>query len=277
MTEAPAEAQLAVGHPAMGRGDLAAPTGNIAQVRDRTLSLLGLLAVWWIAARLAASPQLLPSPEQVLVVFLRLAGSGDLPVNIGITLARVAVAFGLAMIVGSVLGFLAGRSARINAAIDPWLTVALNLPVLVVIVLAYIWIGLNDVAAVLAVAIAKTPTVVVTIREGARAFDRQLDDLATIYRLPRLRRLRQVALPQLAPYLAAAGRSGLSITWKIVLIVELLGRPNGVGFELNLQFQNFNVAGILAYGLSFAAIMLVVEATLLQPWERRANAWRRNA
>ena len=272
MIEAPAEVR-----PAVGCGDPAAPTRNTAQVRDRTLSLLGLLAVWWIAARMAASPQLLPSPEQVLVVFLRLAGSGDLPVNIGITLARVAVAFGLAMIVGSVLGFLAGRSARINAAIDPWLTVALNLPVLVVIVLAYIWIGLNDVAAVLAVAIAKTPTVVVTIREGARAFDRQLDDLATIYRLPRLRRLRRVALPQLAPYLAAAGRSGLSITWKIVLIVELLGRPNGVGFELNLQFQNFDVAGILAYGLSFAAIMLVVEATLLQPWERRANAWRRHA
>ena len=83
--------------------------------------------------------------------------------------------------------------------------------------------------------------------------------------------------PQLLPYLAAAARSGLSITWKIVLVVELMGRPNGVGFVLNMYFQSFDVTGIVAYGLGFAAIMLVVETALLQPWEKRANAWRRRA
>ena len=277
MTDAPADVLPPLARDDTERDEVAAPARTATRLRDRTLSLLAMLALWWIAARLAASPQFLPAPGQVLEVFLRLLRSGDLPLNTAITLARVGVAFGLAMLAGSVLGFLAGRSARIDAMIDPWVTVGLNLPVLVVIVLTYIWVGLNDVAAVLAVVIAKTPTVVVTIREGARAFDPQLDDLAAVYRLPLWRRLRRVALPQLAPYLAAAGRSGLSITWKIVLIVELLGRPNGVGFELNLQFQNFDVAGILAYGLSFAAIMLVVEAALLQPWERRANAWRQRA
>jgi NitT/TauT family transport system permease protein len=239
--------------------------------------LLVLLALWWVGAWLAGSPQLLPAPGQVLAFLSRVVQNGELPLNITITLARVLVAFVLAMVVGCAIGFLAGRSARIDAAIDPWLTIGLNLPVLVVIILTYIWIGLNDVAAVIAVAIAKTPTVVITIREGARAFDPQLDELAAVYRLPPLRRLRRIALPQLAPYIAASGRSGLSITWKIVLIVELLGRPNGVGFELNMLFQSFNVTGILAYGLGFAGLMLVVEATLLQPWERRANAWRRRA
>jgi NitT/TauT family transport system permease protein len=57
-------------------------------------------------------------------------------------------------------------------------------------------------------------------------------------------------------------------------VVELLGRPNGVGYALNLYFQNFNVAGILAYGLAFAGMMLLVEAVILQPLERRASAWR---
>jgi NitT/TauT family transport system permease protein len=152
--------------------------------------------------------------------------------------------------------------------------IALNLPVLVVIVLAYIWVGLNDAAAVLAVVIAKAPTVVVTVREGARALDPGLAEMAAAFRLPRWRRLRYVVLPQLLPYLAAAGRSGLSITWKIVLVVELLGRPNGVGYVLNLYFQNFNVTGILGYGLTFAGLMLLVEAVLLQPLERRASEWR---
>jgi NitT/TauT family transport system permease protein len=243
----------------------------------RTLSVVGLVACWWIAARQAASPQLLPDPLRVLAFAWRHVLDGALPRNVGISLARVVAAFGVAMLIGSVLGYLAGRSRRFDAIIDPWAVVALNLPLLVVVVLAYIWIGLNDIAAVLAVAIAKIPAVFVTVREGARALDAQLEEIAIVYRLPRWRRLRRIELPQLMPYLAASARSGLSITWKIVLVVELLGRPNGVGFELNLYFQNFDVTGILAYGLAFATLMLVVETAVLQPWERSTSAWRRHA
>lgn len=246
----------------------------MATLRDGALSLAGFIALWWLAADFAATPALLPSPARVLAVAWQQVMAGAMVYNIAVTLARVAVAFTLSMILGSVAGYVAGRSPRANAYLDPWLIIALNLPVLLVIILAYVWIGLNEAAAVLAVTAAKIPTVIVTVREGARALDRGLDDLAVAYRLSRLRRLRRIVLPQLAPYLAAAGRGGLSVTWKIVLIVELLGRPNGVGFAMNLFFQNFDVAGVMAYGLTFAAIMLLVEKVLLQPWERRANAWR---
>jgi NitT/TauT family transport system permease protein len=241
------------------------------------VSLLALLMVWWAAAGLASSPQLLPGPVPVLLFAWREILNGALPWNIAITLWRVAAAFVTAMLIGGGLGYLAGRSRRVDALIDPWAVVALNLPLLVVVVLAYVWVGLNDAAAILAVAIAKAPTVFVTVREGARSLDRGLQEVGIVYRLPRGRRLRRIELPQLMPFVAAAARNGLSITWKIVLVVELLGRPNGVGFVLNLYFQNFDVAGILAYGLSFAAIMLVVETTLLQPWESRTSAWRGRA
>jgi NitT/TauT family transport system permease protein len=244
------------------------------QVWPRIGSLFGLLVLWWALARLVATPQLLPAPEHVVALAWQQCRSGELPLNLGITLARVVAAFLVAMLCGSVLGYAAGRSPRFDGFIDPLAVIALNLPVLVVVVLAYIWIGLNDAAAIVAVAIAKAPTVFITVREGARTLDPALHELGVVYHLPRRRRLARIELPQLMPYLAASARSGLSITWKIVLIVELLGRPNGVGFVLNLYFQNFNVAGILAYGLAFAAIMLTVEAVLLRPWERRANAWR---
>jgi NitT/TauT family transport system permease protein len=240
----------------------------------RLLSLLGLVLLWWLSAQWAAAPRLCPGPVSVLAVAWDDIRDGTLPLNLAITLVRVIAAFSVAMVTGCALGYWAGRSQRADAMIDPWIVVALNLPVLVVVVLAYIWIGLNDVAAVVAVAIAKAPTVFVTLREGARALDSGLDEIGTVYRLSHWRRLRHIVLPQLLPFVVAAARGGLSITWKIVLVVELLGRPNGVGFMLNLYFQNFDVAGILAYGLSFAAIMLAIEVTVLQPWERRASAWR---
>ena len=153
----------------------------------------------------------------------------------------------------------------------------MNLPALVVIVLCYIWIGLNELAAVAAVVINKVPLVTVMIREGARALRPDLDDMARAFHMPPTARLSHVILPQLAPHVAGAARSGISLIWKIVLVVEFLGRSNGVGFQIHLNFQMFRVAHILAYAFSFVAVMLAIEYLILRPWENHANRWRRDA
>ena len=178
------------------------------------------------------------------------------------------------MALGCALGLIMGRSRVSDRLGDPWLIVLLNLPALVIIVLAYIWAGLTEIAAVSAVALNKLPIATVTVREGARSLDTALDEMAQVFRMRAWTRIRHIMLPQLAPYLAAAARSGLSLVWKIVLIVELLGRPNGVGFEIGVAFQLFDVTRILAYALAFVAVMLAVETLLVQPLERHIARWR---
>jgi len=237
-------------------------------------SLAGLVLVWQIAALIVASP-LLPGPAAVVAAMARAAESGALQTNIAITLARVAASFLIAMAIGSAIGIVLGRSVQLNELFGPWVVVLLNLPALVVIILCYVWFGLTEAAAITAVAINKIPNVAVTMREGAAALSRDLDEMARVYRLPPLKALREVTLPQLVPFFAASARSGLALTWKIVLVVELLGRSNGVGFELQTAFQLFDVATILAYALAFTAVVQLIELGLLQPWERRANRWRR--
>ena len=91
------------------------------------------------------------------------------------------------------------------------------------------------------------------MREGARALDPGLAEMAQSFRMTRWRTLRHVMLPQLTPYFFAAARSGLALIWKIVLVVELLGRSNGVGFQIQIYFQLFDVTLILAYTLAFIA------------------------
>ncbi|MEH6719039.1 MAG: ABC transporter permease [Aurantimonas endophytica] len=238
------------------------------------LSLAVLLAVWWVAASLADS-RVLPSPAAVAEAFWRDARTGELFFHLGMTLFRVAAAFLLAMVFGSIIGVALGMSRQANRFFDPWLILFLNIPALVVIVLAYIWFGLNEIAAIGAIAVNKIPNVVVTMREGARALDRQLAEMASVYRFGRMKTLRHVIIPQLQPYLAASSRSGLSLIWKIALVVELLGRSNGVGFQIHLYFQLFDVASILAYTLAFVAVMLMIEFLLVQPLEARATRWRR--
>ena len=239
----------------------------------RLASLALLLIVWFVGSWLMG-PQMLPAPTTVLNAIVTEARSGELFLQLGITLARVFVAFTLAMTLGSAIGLLMGRVRLIDRLGDSWLVVLLNLPALVIIVLAYLWGGLTELAAILAVAINKLPTAVVTVREGARALDPALDEMAQVFALPRLKALRHIVVPQLAPYLAAAARTGLSLVWKIVLIVELLGRPNGVGFEIGIAFQLFDVTRILAYALAFVVVILAIETLVVQPIERRASRWR---
>ena len=197
--------------------------------------------------------------------------------HLGVTLLRVAAAFILAMAIGAMIGFAMGRSRVADRLGDPWLVLLLNLPALVIIVLAYIWVGLNEVAAIGAVALNKLPNAIVTLREGARALDPQLDEMADVFRFPFGTRLRHVLAPQLAPYFAAAARSGLSLVWKIVLVVELLGRSNGIGFQINIAFQLFDMTLLLAYALPFVGVMLAIETFVVQPFERNVSRWRPRA
>lgn len=237
-------------------------------------SLAALLLVWSVSAG-ALDSRFFPAPLTVLAALLVEWRSGDLFFHLSATLARVLVSFTLAMIIGSVIGIALGQYKKADRFFDSWLILMLNLPALVVMVLCYIWFGLTDFAAILAVIINKVPNVAVTVREGARALDSELSEMARLYRFNKWKTLRHVVLPQLNPYFAAAARGGLALVWKIVLVVELLGRSSGVGFQIHLAFQTFDVATILAYALAFISVVQIIEWFVLKPWEKSANRWRK--
>ncbi|MGB5867822.1 MAG: ABC transporter permease, partial [Arcobacteraceae bacterium] len=67
------------------------------------------------------------------------------------------------------------------------------------------------------------------------------------------------------------------LIWKIVLVVELLGRSSGMGFQLSMFFQFFDITSILAYSFSFIIVILFIESFILQPLEKKLTRWRSNA
>src|SRR5690606_24704082 len=99
--------------------------------------------------------------------------------------------------------------------------------------------------------------------------DPKLMEMAQVFRFSRFRVAWNVVLPQLQPYLAAAGRSGLALIWKIVLVVEFLGRSNGVGFQIHLYFQLFNVTAILGYAFASAIVMRGIESAMVESFDIR--------
>ncbi|MEP3475351.1 MAG: ABC transporter permease [Hyphomicrobiales bacterium] len=236
-------------------------------------SIVGFIVLWAGAAYVIADP-LLPGPVEVCSAILREIRTGALWHHLFVTLWRVLASFIMAMAIGIAIGLAMGRSHMINGLFDPWLVFFLNIPALVVIFLCYIWGGLTEAAAIVAVVINKVPNVAVMLREGTRSLNYELEEMGQSFRYTRLQTFQHIILPQLQPFIVAAGRSGLSLIWKIVLVVEFIGRSDGVGFQLHTYFQLFDVAGILAYSLAFIAVMLLIEILIVQPWERYATRWR---
>jgi NitT/TauT family transport system permease protein len=233
-----------------------------------------LVAAWEIAARWSGL-RALPSVEAIAAAMGDEVLRGDLMLHLAVTLWRVAASFAIAMGLGAALGLAMGRWRSFDLVFDGWVVLLLNMPALVVTVLAYVWFGLTEAAAIGAVAFNKLPLVAVTMREGARSLEPDYAEMATVFRLGAWRRFRHVVVPQLAPFFLVSARSGLSLIWKIVLVVELLGRSDGIGFKLQLYFQLFDVPRILACALAFVAVVQLIEWTIMQPLERRIGAWRR--
>ena len=238
------------------------------------LSVALLLIIWQLFS-LYLDNNSLPPPLVVLAVLKKEIISGQLPHHLGVTLLRLLVSFSIAMLLGGLIGIALGLNKKLDQFFDNWLIIFLNIPALVTIILCYMWFGLTEFAAILAVIINKVPNVIVTIREGTKALDQDLLEMAKCYHFGQRKTFFQVILPQLHPFIMGATRSGLALIWKIILVVELLGRSDGMGYQLHLFFQLFDVAGILAYTLAFIAVIQLIEWLILKPLDKKALRWRR--
>ena len=118
------------------------------------------------------------------------------------------------------------------------------------------------------------PFVSMNIWEGTKALEKELVDMATVYRADKWSMLRKVLIPQLMPYIFSAMRIALSLSWKIVLVGEAFGVSSGVGQKLIYWFEETRVDMMLTWGLSFMVLMVVIELLVFRLWERRTFAWR---
>ncbi len=240
----------------------------------RVISFVLLIIIWQISAMIAQS-RVLPDPLQVALVLYDHILYGSLISDLCITLWRVVAAFILAMVIGTAIGIFMGLRKRLDILLDGWLILFLNIPALVTIILCYVWFGLTELAAIIAVSLNKFPNVIVTLREGTRAVDRDILQVAEVFQVGRRKTFFKFFLPQLYPYIMVAARSGIALIWKIVLVVELLGRSNGIGFQLSVFFQLFDIASILAYTLAFVIVMITVELAFIGPMDKHVTRWRK--
>jgi NitT/TauT family transport system permease protein len=112
---------------------------------------------------------------------------------------------------------------------------------------------------------------------GVKAIPRDLLDMAKSYGVDGGARVRHIILPAIAPFLFTAVRFGFAIAWKITALTELFGGREGVGIQIRVKFELFNIAGVLAWSFFLIGFALIMERLVLQLLERRFFRWRAQA
>lgn len=240
----------------------------------RIASVLLILAGWQLVSQLV-STDVLPTPAMTAAAVSESLVDGQQWGDMAITFARMIAAFALSMSLAVVIGLALGTVRWFGQVFGLWVTVAASVPSLLYVVLAYLALGLSETAAIVAAALVVTPSAIFNVWQGVLAVDPRLSEMARSFELPRATILRRVLLPQTLPYLFAAARASLALTWKIVIFVELMGRSSGVGYRIQYWYNLFDMQRVLAAALPFMALMLLLELVVIRRLEVRLFRWRR--
>ncbi len=244
----------------------------IGRIVPPLLAVLSVIAVWWLLYLIY--PRLLPSPVSTMHEAVRLVSDGTFFFHMYQSLRRVFVGSVVAMFLSVGVGIYMGTVVMGERFFQPLVVLGLTIPGLMWALIAVMLFGINEWSPYFAVTVTIFPMLVINIWAGVKALDKELIDMSRVFHFTPWMKISQVIIPQLLPNIFAATRYGLGLAWKVVVVVEMFGTSNGVGYQVMKSYQVFNMEGVIAWTLTFVAAMIVLEYGVINFAERRLTAWR---
>ncbi len=239
----------------------------------RLSSVLFVLAAWALLAAVTPS-HIIPPPARVLTEVWEVLTDGSFAVHMAHTLQRVLIGFGAAMLVSLPVGIAMGSLPWLERFLEIEVVIGLTIPGLMWALVALILFGLSELSAYFAIAITILPMLVINVWQGMKALDRDLIDMSNVYHAGAWSKVVDVILPQLLSHLFAAARYGLGLAWKVVVLVEMFGYGNGIGYKVLESYYLFAMDRVLTWTVTFTLAMLIIEYGILGALERRFTTWR---
>ena len=190
------------------------------------LIILFWLIVWQAAAGLINQRLLLVSPIDTVKALARLVPTRAFWHRIGFSAGRILTGFSLALLAGCLFAVLAHTSQLLHELLAPVMQLVKATPVASFIILALLWIRSKNLSILISFLMV-LPVVYSAILVGLSNLDRELGEMAQVFRIARVRQTRYIWLPQIWPYLMQSCRVGLGICWKSGVAAEVIGLPSG--------------------------------------------------
>ncbi len=234
----------------------------------RVLTILGTavfwLTVWHVIAVIVAQEVLIPSPWTVICTMGNLLTKPLFWQSVGLTLLRVCVGFAVALLVGVVLAALTTRFSVLHTLFSPVLHIIRAAPVASFIIMTLVWIAYDFVPAFISFLMV-LPIVWINVSEGIRQTDRQLLEMADLFRVTKFRQIQRIYLLSVKPYFLTAAVNGLSFAWKSAVAAEVICRPDfSIGRQLQESKLYMETPKVFAWTAIVVILSLILEHLLLR-------------
>jgi NitT/TauT family transport system permease protein len=241
---------------------------------DVVLGALGILtfvALWWYGSK---TTTFVPAIGEVVDAIPSFLTEEQVWPDIFASTTRVVGALALACVAGFFAAFLMARGRFWGMVAARYVDLALGLPSTIAALLALFIFKRSEVGVFIVVAIATFPFIALTLRQGLLSANKQLADMADVYRFRSVMRLRNVFVPHLVPYSLAAIRNEYAHAWRVVVLAELFAVNSGIGWRFAQAFDRFLLVEVALWLLTFMVVLLGTEYLILRPIEKWALRWR---
>jgi NitT/TauT family transport system permease protein len=273
---------------------LPVPAGDVAPARERrsvvrparwkqyeplalgTASVVGVLTVWQLVANARIMPPLfLPGPTDVAQAFVKLFQdpNGDIWLDIATSAQEVVIGYGMAIVVGLVLGLLMGWYTRFQYALDPFVNFFYSTPRIVLVPLFIIWFGIDMPSKIAVIFLGALFPIIINTMAGVRNTEAALLRVAKSFGASDALIFRRVVLPGSVPFILTGFRLGVGHALTGVIVGELIAARHGVGQLIAIAGQTFQTPKMFAGVILIAGTGMLLTATL-QRIENRFQSWR---
>jgi NitT/TauT family transport system permease protein len=233
--------------------------------------LVIIIAMWQIlCSALEVSEFIFPSPWRIWTQFMEF--KGIIAAHAWRTYWVTMAGFGIAIVVGVLLGFVIGSSRLAYAAVYPLMTGFNALPKAAFVPILVVWFGIGVGPAILTAFLISFFPIMVNIATGLATLEPELEDVLRVLGAKRWDVLIKVGLPRSMPYFYGSLKVAITLAFVGTTVSEMTAANEGIGYLL------ISAGSAMQMGLAFAGLVVVgamamVMYELFSVIERHTTAW----
>ncbi|PFD77713.1 sulfonate ABC transporter permease [Bacillus cereus] len=244
-------------------------------VRAITIPII-VLIIWQLAGVFGlVSKTVLPTPLDIFLAFQELIKTGELFGHLSISVFRAATGFFIGGSLGIILGTIVGFSTRSEQYLDPSVQMLRTVPHLAVAPLFVLWFGFGETSKVLLIADGAFFPLYVNAFLGIRGVDSKLFDVARVLEFSKRKLITKLILPAALPNLLLGARLSLGVAWVSLVVAELMGCTEGIGYMI-MDARQFSNTDIVFVGIIIFAFVGKFSDSLVRLLEVKFLRWRDN-
>ncbi|MCU4928901.1 ABC transporter permease [Bacillus cereus] len=244
-------------------------------VRAITIPVI-ILIIWQLVGVFGlVSKTVLPTPLDIFLAFQELIKTGELFGHLSISVFRAAAGFFIGGGLGIILGTIVGFSTRSEQYLDPSVQMLRTVPHLAVAPLFVLWFGFGETSKVLLIADGAFFPLYVNAFLGIRGVDSKLFDVARVLEFSKRKLITKLILPAALPNLLLGARLSLGVAWVSLVVAELMGSTEGIGYMI-MDARQFSNTDIVFVGIIIFAFVGKFSDSLVRLLEVKFLRWRDN-